>query len=143
MLKERADAFSFITYWGKHVLKKIEGSEMRENYQRRSRLFGNSNISLIISDDELEELRTQNNLNTDKTLRKVLQILDDEFDAVPVAETTQITVDSISSYPIFSYQTLKEYIITTEDLEMLMRGKCIRLRARESSNETFSTMIWH
>lgn len=106
---------------------------MRENYQRRSRLFGNSNISLIISDDELEELRTQNNLNTDKTLRKVLQILDDEFDAVPVAETTQITVDSISSYPIFSYQTLKEYIITTEDLEMLMRGKCIRLRAREPS----------
>ena len=106
---------------------------MRENYQRRSRLFGNSNISLIISDDELEELRTQNKL----------QILDDEFDAVPVAETTQITVDSISSYPIFSYQTLKEYIITTEDLEMLMRGKCIRLRARESSNETFSTMIWH
>ena len=143
MLKERADAFSFITYWGKHVLKKKEGSEMREKYQRRSRLFGNSNISLIISDDELEELRTQNNLNTDKTLRKVLQILDDEFDAVPVAETTQITVDSISSYPIFSYQTLKEYIITTEDLEMLMRGKCIRLRARESSNETFSTMIWH
>ena len=116
---------------------------MRDNYQRRSRLFGNSNISLIISDDELEELRTQNNLNTDKTLRKVLQILDDEFDAVPVAETTQITVDSISSYPIFSYQTLKEYIITTEDLEMLMRGKCIRLRARESSIETFSTMIWH
>ena len=116
---------------------------MRENYQRRSRLFGNSNISLIISDDELEELRTQNNLNTDKTLRKVLQILDDEFDAVPIAETTQITVDSISSYPIFSYQTLKEYIITTEDLEMLMRGKCIRLRAREPSDETYTNMIWH
>lgn len=116
---------------------------MRENYQRRSRLFGNSNISLIISDDELEELRTQNNLNTDKTLRKALQILDDEFDAVPVAETTQITVDSISSYPLFSYQTLKEYIITTEDLEMLMRGKCIRLKAREPSDETYTSMIWH
>lgn len=116
---------------------------MRESYQRRSRLFGNCNISLMISDDEIEELMTQNILNVDTTLKKALQILDDEFDAVPVAETTQITVDSISSYPIFSYQTLKEYIITTEDLEMLMRGKCIRLRAREPSDETYTSMIWH
>lgn len=130
-------------FWGKHVLKKKKGSEMREKYQRRSRLFGNSNISLIISDDELEELRTQNNSNTDKTLRKVLQILDDEFDAVPVAETTHITVDSISSYPIFSYQTQKEYIMTEDDLKLLMRGKCIRLRAREPSDETYTNMIWH
>ena len=116
---------------------------MRESYHRRRRLFGNGNISLIMSDKEIEELRIQNILNADTTLRKVLQILDNEFDAVPVAEIPQASADSISSYPIFSYQTLKEYIITTEDLEMLMRGKCIRLRAREPSDETYTNMIWH
>ena len=115
---------------------------MKTPHTPRNKLFGNGNISIAIPAEKIFDVIHKGEESKQLVYAKALQILDTEFDTVPVSEEHELVGDSVSGLRLFSYRTIKEYFITDTDLQLLQQGKGVRLKAHEPSDKTFATMIW-
>lgn len=115
---------------------------MKTPHIPRNKLFSNGNISIAIPEKEICDVIHKGEESKQLVYAKALQILDTEFDTVPVTEEHELVGDGVLGLRLFSYRTIKEYFITDSDLQLLQQGKGVRLKAHEPSDKTFATMIW-
>lgn len=114
----------------------------KPQYHAKNKVFLNGNVSAVLDKRVLTVMKARNATSHDDLLKAALDVLDTEFEMVPVTGEPELTQDGEKGWRLFSYKTSKEYVLKEPDLDRFLTGKCVRLTAYEPSDETFSAMIW-
>ena len=106
-----------------------------------TRAYKNGNIVCQIDEQKLKEIQARPTSANQAAWMAAQNMLDEEQDIVFVTGEIE-NIDGRDGWRMFSFQTMKEYFITPEDVESLVKGERVRLISRPATQATKESMLW-